>query len=377
MIHITLFFFSDYPIIIQIAAILSLTGLVMICLTMFLIFFNRIKGVRSKKNQGKAEKVIYEELSDHFLIYNSVAEIPQEELEHTIKRLSKLKNHNRVFSQALIRTLVYFKLNLSGATTEIINSAYVWLGLRPFVLKKLKSWLWFVRSEGVTETQEMNDTSSLFAIEKITTDLNIDVRITAYAALIKLKSPNSFSFLGKESEQLTAWHQIFLLDAVTKVPDIQLPNFTSYLTTENKSIILFCLKVIVYYKCFETIPKVIELLRHKDDEIRNQTIWTLGMLNVEEAENKLKESYPKENIENKSQILLALGNIASGQSLDFIIVQFLDSKNHLLLKSAAQAITLHETELKEKAYNTLTNLNNEQKVMLKHFQEPLNLYGIR
>ncbi|RYG13295.1 MAG: HEAT repeat domain-containing protein, partial [Chitinophagaceae bacterium] len=347
MIHTTLhtlLFFSEYPIIIQIAAMLSLTGLALICLTMFLIFFNRIKTVRLQKNQGKAEKIIYEELSNHFLIYNSVEEIPKEELEHTIRRLSTFKNKNRVFSQALIKTLVYFKLNLSGTTTEMINSAYVWLGLRAFVVKKSKSWQWFVRNEGLMEMQEMNDTSSLPAIEKITTDLNIDVRITAYAALIKLKSPNSFSFLDKESEQLTVWHQIFLLDAISKVPDIQLPNFTSCLASANKSIILFCLKVIVYYKCFYTIPKMIELLAHDDDDVRNQIIWALGMLNAEDAENKLTESYPKENLTNKSQILLALGNIASGQSLNFIVAQFLDSQNHLLLKSAAQAITLHEAE---------------------------------
>lgn len=367
---------SNYPALIQIAALLSLIGFIIICATMVFIYFNRVDGAISKKNKQRAEKIIYEELSDSFLIYNSVSEIPKAELDHTINRLSKLKNTNKLFSQALIKTLVHFKLNLSGATVEIINSAYSWLGLKEFVLQKLKSSLWFVRTEGLNEIQEMNDTSSLPDIQSMTADPNIDVRVTAYAALIKLKTDDCFSFLGQESDQLTAWHQIFLLDAISKVPNVQLPDFTVYLDTENKSIIMLCLKAITHYKRFETVPKLIELLSHTDDEVRNQVIWTLGMLNAEEAEDKLKEIYPNEDIENKSQILLALGNIASGDSIDFIAQQFLKNEDHQLLKSAAEAMALHGTELKKQAHHALSNLNEEQKAMLKHFQEPINLHGI-
>lgn len=368
--------FPDYPLLIQLAALLSLIGFIIICATMLLIYFNRVEGASSKKNKEKAEKIIYEELSDRFLVYNTIQEIPQSELEHTINRLSKLKNKNKLFSQTLIKTLVHFKLNLSGATIEIINSAYSWLGLKEFVLKKLKSSLWFIRIEGLNEIQEMNDTSSLSDIRNMTTDRNIDVRVTAYAALIKLKTEDCFSFLAHESDQLTDWHQIFLLDSLNKVPHIQLPDFTAYLATGNESVIMFCIKAIVHYKRFDTVPKMIELLDHKDKEVRNQVIWALGLLNAEEAEDQLKAIFPKEQIDNKSQILLALGNIASGDSLNFITAQFLKNDNHLLLKSAAEAMTLHGTELKHEAQNKLANLSEEQKAMFKHFQEPLNLHGV-
>jgi hypothetical protein len=366
----------DYPFIIQLAALLSLIGFTIICVTMFVIYLNRLKGASAKKNKKIAEKIIYEEISDRFLVYNAINEIPPVELEFTVNKLSRLKNKSKLFSDTLIKTLVHFKLNLSGATVDMINSAYSWLGLKEFILKKLKSTLWFIRIEGLNEIQEMNDTSSLSDIRNMTKDRNIDVRVTAHAALIKLKTEDCFSFLEHESDQLSHWHQIFLFDSLNQVPDVQLPDFTVYLSTRNESMIIFCIKIIVHYKRFEVVPKMIELLNHKDKEVRNNVIWALGLLNTEEAEDQLKTIFPNEQIDNKSQILLALGNIASGNSLNFIITQFLKNDNHLLLKSAAEAITLHGTLLKYEIQNKLTNLSEEQKAMFKHFQEPLNLHGV-
>ena len=366
----------DYPLLVKIAALISLIALAFIIITLLIIYFNRIKTAARKKNEKIAERVIVKELSERFLIYNTIREIPEDELTYAVNKLKELKNTSLVFRKTLVKILVHFKRNLNGAIVEIINSAYLWLGLREFSLSKLKSRWWFTRTEGLVELKEMNDIDSLSEISGLMKDSNIDVRVTAYSALIKLKANNSFSFLREETSQLSEWHQIFLLDVIGKVPDLVIAELGPYLETKNNSIVLFCLKVIIHYKQFGAIPAMINMLDHEDEQVRNQLINALGLLNAEEAEEKLIEIYSGEHNKNKSQILTALGNISSGVSLDFIKEKFLKADHYILLKSAAEAIVSHSNELKKDAIASLPNLDDEQKAMLKHFEEPLNLYGI-
>lgn len=367
---------SDYPMFIRVTGTISFIALILICITLLVIYLNRIKTSSRKKNEVKAETIILKELSERFLIYDTIDEIPKEDLQYAIAELDKPKESSSVFRKALIRTLVHFKLNLSGAIGEIIDSAYVWLKLRRFSLSKLKSSWWYVRAEGLNEMQEMNDTESTPQISRLKNDTNVDVRVFTYAALLTLKADDPFSFLLHEKSYLSEWHQISLLDTVEKIPELKIPEFAAYLHSENNSVVLFCIKAIIHYKQFGAIPKMIEMLDHPDEQIRNQLIWALGLLNAEEAEDKLKEIYPLEHNKNKSQILLALGAIASGSSLGFLKDKFLKADHYQLLKSSVEAIVSHSTELKEATINSLTNLDEEQKVMLKHFQDPRNLYGI-
>lgn len=361
---------------IQLTAILSLIAFIIICATIVFIFVNRIRRAGFKRDIIKAEKIVYEDLSDNFLIYNTLSEIPEEKLEQELSRLSKLKNSSKIFRQALIETMVKFKLNLSGTMVEIIESAYLRLGLNKLVVSKLKSSIWSKRAEALNQIQEMNDSSSLAKVEAATKDRNIDVRVNAYAALIRLNASDCFTFLIEEKQQLSAWHQVYLLDAISKATNLQLPDFSNYLKVGNKSIISLCIKIIVHYKRFETIPTMIGLLNRRDEELNYQLIEALGLLNAEEAEEELKEIYQQEPENNKSQILLALGNIASGASLQFITAEFLKNRSHLLLKSATQAMAQHRPSFASAALQTSQNLTSEQQLMLKHFKEPLNLHGI-
>lgn len=371
-----LLFVDTLPFLIYLTAILSLIAFVIICATIVFIFINRIRRAGFKQNIIRAEKIVYEELSDKFLIYNTLNEIPKEKLEQDINGLIELKNSNKIFRQGLIETMVKFKLNLSGTMVEIIETTYLRLGLNQLVASKLKSSIWFKRAEALNQIQEMNDSSSLAGVEVATKDRNIDVRVNAYATLIRLNSQDCFTFLREEKQQLSTWHQIYLLDAISKSPGIQLPNFSDYLEADNKSVISLCIKIIVHYKRFEAIPKMISLLDRKDEELNYQLIEALGLLNAEEAEDELKEIYQHEPEANKSQILLALGNIASGASLQFINTEFLTNRSHLILKSATQAMAQHRSALTSEALQTSQTLTNAQQQMLNHFKEPLNLHGI-
>ncbi|MES2830238.1 MAG: hypothetical protein V4687_18910 [Bacteroidota bacterium] len=368
--------FNSYPLIIQIAGIVTLAAGVTIILTLIVIYFNRIRVRKLQHDMEAAEAIILDELNNHLLKYNSITEIPRTELTRTVSRLESLKNKDIVFKQSLVKLLLYFKFNLSGAITRIISATYSRLRLREFTLGKLRSKQWFIKAQGLNEVQEMKDNHSIAAVSTLLTDDNDDVRVAAYTALLKLNSKNPFAFLSDEEGEFSEWHQILLMDTITKADGLAIPDFKVYLGTTNRSIILLCIKLIIHYKQFDAVPKLMSILDHEDEFVRNQLICALGMLGATEAEERLKRRYPTETNQNKSQILATLGQIASGFSIDFIKDKFLKAEHFSLLKSAAAAIIYHPQHFREKALSSFENLDDEQLAVLRHYQEPLNLYGV-
>jgi len=369
-------FITHCPPIIKVAILISLFGLIATFIVLIIIYLKRVRLIIDQKKEKKALKTILNELSTNVLIYNTMEEIPKGELTHTIHNLSKLQKASFTFKKMLMSTLLHFSVNLSDTSTHLVHSTYQLLGLRTFSLKKLRSVHWFVKIEGINEIEKMNDISSIPILAKLTSNLNLDVRVRAYAALIKLNASDAFGLLAKEKSQLSEWHQIFLLDAMDVLSISTMPEFRSYLTAAQKSIILLGIKAIIHFKQFSSISQMIVLLAHEDEQVRNQLIRALGLLNASTAEPKLKAIYAKESDKNKIQILLALGDIGSGESLDFIVEEFLNTNNHELRKAAMYSLNCHSEELSSMSTPNLFNLNDDQQMVVKHFQQPLNLHGI-
>lgn len=365
------------PLLIKIATIVSIIALLAGLFTFATIIYNRVQKQRLRKAESEAEILITDELNDHILTYDSISDIPENELNQSLQKLDALKNKSAVFKQVLIRVLVYFKHNLTGNITQSITSAYQRLNLKEATLSKLNSALWFTKAQGLKELQEINDGDAAQSINALTANKHIEVRIEAYSALQKIHAPNAFDFLKTEEEELSNWHQILLFSAITNSGHEVIPEFRNYFDTQNKSVILLSIKLILHYKQFESVPALISLLSHKNEIIRNQAICALGVLDATEAEEKLISIYPTERNKNKSQILLAIGNIASGNALSFIRDKFLKADHYSILKSAAAAIMAHPANLKDKILSGLTNIDDEQKAMIKHFEDPLiRLHGV-
>lgn len=374
MIH---FHFFNYPLLIQVAIVIILLALLIIVMTLLIIIFQRITAKIYKKKSDLAQNLILDELNKHILRYDSIEEMSKDELEETINRLNLLKNENNVSRKVLLKILLYFRLNLLGGITKIINLTYTKLNLSDFTLTKLQSSSWLKKAEGLKELQQMDGQQFIPEISKLQNDKNIDVRVEAYTALIKLNPVNPFEFLRLEKSELSEWHQILLFDSVTEINTLSIPSFKNYLRTTNHSIVLFCIKLILHYKQFDASHELISLLDHEDEQVRYQTIYALGYLNVQEANQKLMQIYPNECSRNKSQILLALGEIASTEGIDFIEDKFIHTSQYSILMNATRALVAHSKDLRSKALVAESFILDEgQKAAIKHFKDPLiKLYG--
>ncbi len=369
------FHWKQYPVIIIIALVVSFLALIMIFVTLGIIYFHRIKTEDTNEEEAASELIIIEELNNHILRYDSLNEIPEKELRTVVNKLTRLKQKSLVFTKVLTRTLMSFSILLTGTIQLVINATYNLLKLREGTLKKLNSKLWFVKIEGLKEVQEINDNHSISQVITLTKDNNINVRVSAYAALMQLDYEEKYKFLVDEQETLTQWHQIILTNAVEMIDSTELPDFKTYLGSTNNSIVLLCIKLILHYNQLNSVSSLITLLNHKDDEIRCFVIQALGKLNANEAEQKLIERYPNESIGNKVQILLALGDIISLTSLKFLTHKFIKEEDFYILKSAAAAINAFPQELKKLVPFDSTLLGKKQITLIKHYEEPLNIYG--
>jgi len=365
------------PTIIFIATIVSLLAVVVAAFTFTTIIVKRIRNQREQKHVAEAENQIVHELNEHILNYDSISDIPENELDQTLNNLIILKDKNEVFKHSLVKIMVYFKHNLTGNISTLISFTYKRLNLLEVSLGKLNSNLWFTKAQGLKELQDINDKDSANYVTALLHNKNIDVRIEAYAALQKLKAENSFSFFKTETEQLSNWHQILLVDAIVKSENDQLPEFKNFLKNENQSLVLLAIKLIAHYKQFEAIPELIELLGSKNEILRHEAICALGTLDALEAERKLISIYPTERNRNKIQILLAIGDIASGTALNFLKEKFLKADHFTILKAAASAIMAHPVEMRDQMLSKLSELDEEQQAIIKHFKDPLiKLHGI-
>lgn len=367
---------SEYPDIIRLTGFIALIAFICILITLAVIFYNRVAKKKAREISAEADEAILNELNEHILLYNSVSDIPEAELNETVTNLNELKNRNKVFRKSMVRLLLYFQANLTGAIARIISSAFSRLKLREFTMRKLKSPMWFIKTQGLTEVQEMQDGHSLPEVYKLAKDSNQDVRVAAYTVLLKLKAIDCFDFLDDEKEELSEWHQIVLEDAISKTPGLDVPDFRTYLSSKNRSIVLLSIKLIVDFLQFNAVAKLLSILDSEDDYLRNQVIQALGQLNALNSEERLRERYEEEPVKNKVAILIALGKIGSGESIDFIRQKFLQAENFQIMKGAAAAIIAHPEALKAKVLNSLSDINDDQEAVLKHFSEPMNMYGI-
>ncbi len=362
---------ENLPLLIKVVALVIVVALFMIAVTLIVINYHRNKIIADAIEAKETEELILDELNSHFLVYDSIAEIPQKEFDQTVSKLAQIKNRSAIARQVLVNLLVYFKHNLKGSITRIITTAYFRLNLADFTLSKLKSVFWFNKAKGLKELQEISNSQSAQPIIELLKDDHMEVRVEAYSALINLQKGDAFKYLSEEKEEFSEWHQILLFDIITKAELPQIPNFKNYLSSTNKSLVLLSIKLILYYHQFDAIPELIKLLDHPDENIRHEAICALGELNAIVAEEKLIAIYPKEHNRNKSQILLTIGHMATGNSIEFIKEKFLKAEHFTILKSAAAAIIAHPTALKNQILAGLTNLDDEQRAMIKHFEDPL------
>ena len=290
-------------------------GLVIIYFTAIFFFRNKISATGRKVKKRKTE---LSPMISEFLFYedNGLKEDKSNYVTLKIEIRELLKNDfNR---KVLTEILLDLQKDVSGDTQKRVFSLYQDLGLDKDAFEKLKSSKWQVISKGILELTNMQVVDSYMFIIKFINDRRSTLRQQAEIATVTLRPEGIAFFLDTTKYRISEWQQLKLLDAMRNLEGFSPPRFKLWLTSRNKHVVLFALKLVKYFNQNDCNASLIELLKHKNNQIREEAIKCIKEFNVVAARDILKLIFWKSNTVVKIAVLDAIAYLGNESDIEFL-----------------------------------------------------------
>lgn len=361
------------PIVIRIAVVFIIISAFFIVFIQVRIWLTRYRGFLMEKRLKKVKPVIDELIAEQIIMKSEMGVLDNnsDTVDYDAFRIPFFRNKKN--KQILIDRLINYRKGFSGSTGMQLRQLFLELELDKFSFAKMKKRSWNMKVRGIRELTGMDISISDVNILPLTNSKKHELRSEARNAYIKLSKNEPFKFFDISTEPLLAWDQIELFKTITTTENIAIPNFARWVTySNNKSIISFCLKLIVHYNQQDAAPAVIKLLETKDHIIRSEAINCLGKLKYEEAEPQLIHIYSNQPLICQLEILKAVGRMATGKNIGFLRQEFMYSTDFDIRKNAAKSIVSNGNS---GMINELMEASNaENQLILKHSLNPLIKY---
>ncbi|GMN08851.1 hypothetical protein MTsPCn9_06930 [Croceitalea sp. MTPC9] len=242
------------------------------------------------------------------------------------------------FRKILAEILFDLQKDVSGTTEERLFKLYRELGLHHDAFAKLKSWRWEVVSKGILELTQMQVGESYQLITKFINDKRGTIRKQAEIATIKLRHEGIDYILDSTSYAISEWQQLKMIEALSGLKDYEPPRFKSWLISENKDVVLFALRLIKHYNQNDAAASIIELIKHKNDQIKLAAIQCIKDFNFVEAKSTLRDVFLVCNDEVKIQILGAIAIFGNESDIPFLNGVSVKELNFLVSSKARSAM---------------------------------------
>lgn len=238
----------------------------------------------------------------------------------------------------LAQILLDLRKDVSGDTQKQLFKLYQDLGLEKDAFKKLESWRWEVVSKGILELTLMQVEEAYPFIVKFINDRRGTIRKQAEIATVTLRPRGISYFLDTTKYRISEWQQLKLLDVVRNKEDFEPPRFKAWLTSTNTQVVLFALRLIKYYNQNDANASLIELVKHKDRQVKQQAIDCLKEFHVIQALPTLKGVFPKCSVDTKLGILGAIAELGDTSDIEFLVTVSQREGNFSVKSKAVGAI---------------------------------------
>ena len=270
----------------------------------------------------------------------------------------------------LLDEIIHLHENFTGETAERLEEIYTFLGFEKDSMIKLKSKRWYVIAKGMKELAIMNVRSGYSEISGYLNSKNEILRMETRIALMKLSDTEPLAFLSKETEHLSDWDSANIYNMLTKMPERMIPDFSHWLNSPNKDVVVFCIQMIGRFRQRESIKTLLVLLKSPDPRIKLCVIRALRELSATDGEEPLLEIYPLENLSLKSEILKTLEIIGSAKSipvLEKIIRQPIEDYP-VSIQAVRSLLSIHTNG--EQLIETIFNQSGPQlQLMIRHARD--------
>ena len=270
----------------------------------------------------------------------------------------------------ILDEIIHLHENFTGETAERLEEIYTFLEFEKDSMLKLKSKRWYIIAKGMKELAIMNVKSGYTEISTFLNSKNEILRMETRIALMKLSETDPLAFLSKETEHLSDWDSANIYNMLTKMPEKMIPDFSNWLNSPNKDVVVFCIQMIGRFRQRESIKTLLVLLNSPDLRIKLCVIKALRELSATDGEEPLLEIYPLENLATKSEILKTLEVIGSAKSvpvLEKIIRQPIEDYP-VSIQAVRSLLSIHANG--EQLIETIFNQSGPQlQLMIRHARD--------
>jgi LysM repeat protein len=225
----------------------------------------------------------------------------------------KKELENRLAREVFLSLLLSLKANFTGESSERLTTLYLRLHLKEYSIRKVHHSGWHIKAKGFRELSAMNITDINNEIALYLNHRNIMLRVEARIAWIKLNPDDRLNFLNNPNIQLTEWGQLNAFLTLKNGNFEQ--DFAEWLSSRNRKVACYALKMTGILKQIDNIKLVIKRLDDDDELIRREAIVALGKFEMKEAVPKLTAKFPNESLINKCKILRALISISDTSTI--------------------------------------------------------------
>lgn len=253
-----------------------------------------------------------------FLFYEDDANVTEKShyigLKIEIRELLKDDFNRKILTEILLD----LRKDVSGDTQKKLFELYTDLGLEQDAFAKLESWRWEIISKGILELTLMEVEEAYTFIVKFINSSRSTIRKQAEIAAVTLKHEGINYFLDTTKYKISEWQQLKILDVLRNKKDFNPPRFRAWLTSTNKHVVLFALRLIEFYNQNDANTTVIELVKHKDQQVRRQAIDCIKEFYVVAALPTLKGVFWKCTVDTKIAILGAIAELGGESDIEFL-----------------------------------------------------------
>jgi HEAT repeat protein len=343
-----------YPVLLLL--VLSAICIILIISILTIIIVGRILRSRKKEKTIKAKELI-----DDTLIALIFSDLSDEAINEFEEKYLK----NTFYRNIAVASMITISKSLNGSALESLRMLYVKCHLEKISMRKIKDSHYYIVAQGIQELCQMNIKEAYDDILALVNHSNKSVRNLAQISLVKLRSEEPLAFLNHLNTHLSDWQQMNIYNEIRIMPHMPLSDFTGWLKSENRSVVIFAIRMIGFFHQFFADEALIELLKNtQDEETKSLIIHTLGSIQSDSSVVLLSSMYPNESILIKRNILQALGKIGEFLPEEMLLEEVKTNTDyHIRLESAK---LLLKGSSKEKLYSLMPTVDENVSNIFKH-----------
>ncbi len=299
---------------------------VSIAVVYFIAIFFFKKRISKRAKKTKALKTAFSPMISEFIFLEADATKDEKSKNVALKVEIRELLKNKFNRETVAEILLDLRKDVAGSAQKQLFELYKDLGLHKASYKKLRSWRWETVSQGIGELTKMQVAESYSFITRFINDKRGTIRKQAEMAVVTLKPEGLNYFLDTTKHRISEWQQLKLMEVLANKENYVPPSFKVWLTSKNKYVVLFALRLIKHYDQNDANTTIVELVKHKNNRIKKEAIDCINSFHVPEALETLKTVFWKCTPDIKIAILDAIGNIGSKEDINFL--QLIENKEY-------------------------------------------------